>query len=674
MTYLYVILFISFILLNLKISSKISSNNFSEIIMTAFLIYACSLTISGYGLSFINLWYSPFLWGFLPFFGTYLVFILFRNFEFIENRKSTFKLIGRNIQKISEEVKSSSLFQKRFFQLLFSFLFILFGCLIVLFFVSPPNEWDSMTGHLNRVLYFIQNKNLNHFIGTNWNIDTYPKSFPNHQVYPFLMMGKNEIWFKFHNLSSYIISAFAFYGIMKRLGFAFKTRLVIASFYLLIPISIIQSTTTDTDIVLACYLALFVYYLLSYFDKFEKRYILLSALTFSIALAHKITFVFSFIPLLFILGYFIFSKWKEQPFRHWKYILSSYFLTVSFIVAPCGYISNYLHYGHPIGPKEATSHQSIERAKSFENLAKQGTRNYLRYLADLSNPDGLRNIDQIEEINKKWKSSLRKIDKQLSLKLEEEKDFTIIPFSFDRRDLFYNGTPIIGILILLFLCSILYLPFEKNKQQRAILGVFFLAFLVHLAALSYTAAYDPWKGRYMQSSFVFLIPIGGVLIERYISRQKFLTPISSIIFLLLVGTSAICTVLLHKRALLISYYGEKSIFNQNRIERLTVSRPDITRAYSNFEILVPKDATVALATINDDYEYPLWGKHFTRKLIPINPFGKGLQDIPKEANYLFFASSVINPQEGDILLNTKKYNRSEQIIVPGETYYLRKLK
>lgn len=642
--------------------------------MTAFLIYACSLTLTGYSLSLVNFWHSPFFWGFLPFFTTYLVFILFRNFEFIENRRSTFKLIGSNIQKISEEVKNSSLFQKRFFQLLFSFLFLVFACLLVVFFVSPPNEWDSMTGHLNRLLYFIQNKNLNHFIGTNWNIDTYPKSFPNHQVYPFLLMGKNEIWFKFHNLSSYIISAFAFYGIMKRLGFAFKTRLVIASFYLLIPISIIQATTTDTDIVLACYLALFVYYILSYFDKFEKRYILLSALTFSIALAHKITFVFSLIPVCLILVYFIWVNRKSQPFRHWKYIISSYLLTITFLVGPCGYISNIIHYGHPIGPKEATSHQSIERAKTFENLVKQGTRNYIRYVSDILNPDGLRNINEVELINKKWKSTLRSVDRSLGLRLEDEKDFTIIPFSFDRRDLFYNGTPIIGILILLFLFSIIYLPFEQNKTQRRILGVFFLAFLVHIAALAYTAAYDPWKGRYMQSSFVFLIPIGGVLVERIISRQKYLTPFSSMIFLLLVGSSAIFTVLLHKRALLINYDGEKTIFKQSRIERLTVSRPDITRAYSNFDILVPKDATVALATINDDYEYPLWGPHFTRKLIPINPFTKGLQTIPKDADYLFFASSVIVPQKGDIRLSKHNYTNIERIVVPGETYYLRKLK
>ena len=109
------------------------------------------------------------------------------------------------------------------------------------------------------------------------------------------------------------------------------------------------------------------------------------------------------------------------------------------------------------------------------------------------------------------------------------------------------------------------------------------------------------------------------------------------------------------------------------MEILTVSRPDITKAYQRFDELVPENAIVALGTINDDYEYPLWGKKFKRKLIPINPFEKGLQPIPKEAEYLFFSKSVIHPEPTDIRLGTDTTYK-EHIIVRGEDYYLRKLK
>ncbi len=109
------------------------------------------------------------------------------------------------------------------------------------------------------------------------------------------------------------------------------------------------------------------------------------------------------------------------------------------------------------------------------------------------------------------------------------------------------------------------------------------------------------------------------------------------------------------------------------MELLTISRPDITKAYANFDRLVPQNATVALATINDDYEYPLWGPNFSRKLIPINPFEKGLQPVPQEAQFLFFSKSVIKPLKTDIRLGTDT-TLQEHVIVRGEDYYLRKLK
>ena len=106
---------------------------------------------------------------------------------------------------------------------------------------------------------------------------------------------------------------------------------------------------------------------------------------------------------------------------------------------------------------------------------------------------------------------------------------------------------------------------------------------------------------------------------------------------------------------------------------MTIGRPDVYIPYKRFDELVPDTAIVALGTINDDYEYPLYGPKLTRRLIPINPFERGVQPIPNEAQYLFFAKSVIKPQPGDIRLGTDT-TMTENVVVPGEDYYLRKLK
>lgn len=671
---MYFLIFISYILLNFKISSKISNKNFEEIILIAFVSYSSSIIVSGYLLSFIYQWDSVILWSILPFFISFLFYQFFKSsfFERETNERSAFKITGSTIQELHIVFKQSSGLQKfTFFSIFWTLIIITFLQFLVIF-NCPPNEWDSMTGHLNRILYFLQEgSSLKHFIGTNWNIDTYPRSFCSIQVYPFLMNNHQELWFRMPNYLSYWILSFAIYGILKRLEVEFKIRLLVSSLILLLPISINQSLTTDTDIVLGAYLGCLVYFLISYRSNQKLIYLYLSGITFGLALSHKITFVFSFIPLVLIYIAALNFKKSSVLLIQLKHLFYSHALGIILFVLSTGYLANYINYGHPIGPKTATQHQSIERAGDIKNLLKQGTRNLLRYEFDLLNPDGLRNLPTVEELNKKWKFIPRLLDTKFKLGLESKTEFTIIPFTFDRRFEFFNGTPIYGLIYVFVLLPSIFLAFIKKKK---ILLMFLGAYFIHLLFLSYTAAYDPWKGRYMISSSIYLFPVAMYYGEFYLRRNHW--PFTKFILgsiTVLICLSGIFTLLFNLRALPIDFYGKQSFLKLNRIESLTISRPDITKAYENFERIVPSDATVALGTINDDYEYPLWGATFSRKLIPINPFEQGIKNMPKEANYLFFAKTVIPVKKGDIHLGSE-LNLKKGVIIPGEDYYLRKLK
>ncbi len=669
---MYLLIFISFILLNYKISSKVSDKSFEEIMILGFLFYSSSIILSGYLLSEFHLWNSRILWCIIPFFFSYILYILF-NRSFVNSQvtnKSAFKITGSTIQSIHVEFSGMIFFERIIFSILFWTISILTITQVYLIFNSPPNEWDSMTGHLNRILYFLNQGTTEHFIGTNFNIDTYPKSFCSIQVYPFLMSGYNEHFFKLPNFGSFWLICFGTYGILKQLGASYKSRLFGSLIVFLSPNIIMQSILTDTDIVLGAYLVSIVYLALVFKNTQRPIYIYFIGLAFSLALSHKITFVFSFLPLLIIYLFVIFSSKKYEILFKLKHFFFAHLLGIIFFVAPTGYIANYLYYNHPIGPEVATKHQSVERAGSFDNLMVQGSRNVVRYSFDILNFDGLRNWTIVEEKQKSLKSKLVKLDEYFNLGLEKTTDFTIIPFSFNRRFEFFNGSPIYGsIFIFLILPSILFF-FKKPNLTK---GIFLIAFILHFLLLAYTAPYDPWKGRYMISSLIYIVPffiyIGDYLFNN--TPPKFFKLVFGFT-IVIISISALSTIGLNLRALPFDAYGRKSIFKLNRIEALTVSRPDITLAYENFEKIVPPNAIVALGTINDDYEYPLWGKYFKRKLIPINPFGMGLQKIPKEAQYLFFASSVIKPMKTDIRLGTQ-LNMKVGILVPGEDYYLRKL-
>jgi hypothetical protein len=669
---MYLLIFISFILLNYKISSKVSNKSFEEIMILGFLFYSSSIILSGYLLSEFNFWNSRILWSIIPFFFSYFFYVLFNKeiFHSVITNRSAFKITGSTIQSIHLEFSKMDLFERIIFSILFWTISILTIIQVYLIFYTPPNEWDSMTGHLNRILYFLNNGTTEHFIGTNFNIDTYPKSFCSIQVYPFLMSGYNEHFFKLPNYGSFWLICFGTYGILKQLGASYKSRLLGSLIVFLSPNIIMQSILTDTDIVLGAYLVSIIYLLLAFKNTQKIIYIYFLGLAFGLALSHKITFVFSFLPLLIIYAHTFFYRAYHNLGHKLKHLFYAHMLGLIFIVAPTGYIANFKYYNHPIGPEVATKHQSVERAGSLNNLIIQGSRNVLRYSFDILNLDGLRNWPYIEEKQILLKSNLAKLDQFFNIGLEKTTDFTIIPFRFNRRFENFNGSPIYGSLFILLILPSIFIFFKRPKLNN---GIFLLAFVVHFFILAYSAPYDPWKGRYMISSLIYIVPFFVYIADYYFYHSpNRLNKFFFVFTVLIISISSLSTLVLNLRALPFDAYGKKSIFRLNRIEALTVSRPDITTAYENFEKLVPVNAIVALGTINDDYEYPLWGKDFKRKLIPINPFGEGLKNIPKEAQYLFFAASVIKPFKTDIRLGTH-LGMTKGIMVPGEDYYLRKL-
>jgi len=668
---MYWLLFISFVLLNYKVASKLSNKHFEEILILGFLVYSSSVILSGYFLSYIHLWNSKILWAVVPFFSSYLIYLFFKRPIFLENNSgiSAFKVTGKTIQSIHEEFNGLNTHEKWIFRMLFYTILLVTLLQYTLMFNCPPNEWDSMTGHLNRIFYFLQQGSLSHFVGTNWNIDTYPKSFCSIQVYPFLMSGYNEHMFKLPNFGAYWLICFSMYGILKQIGVSYKPRLFVSFVILLLPNIISQSILTDTDIVLAAYLSSLLYAILRYENSKAIVYLYWAGIAFGLALSHKITFLFSFPPLFLFYSYIFFKEKIQTRIHLLKHLLISHGIAIIFLTLSTGYLSNIYYYGHPIGPKTATTHQSIERAGSLSNLLIQGSRNVLRYGFDVLNFDGLRNLTWVEDQQKMGKAILQELDKSLHLGLESVTEFTIVPFSFNRRFENYNGTPIYGAIFILFIIPSFILYFKRINKLYTI---FLAAFILHFLALSFTAAYDPWKGRYMISSAIFIFPLLAYLGDWFIlSKNHFFRNVYMYFSTVIICISAILTISLNIRALPFDYYGRKSIFHSSRMEVLTTSRPDITQAYQNFDSIVPANATVALATINDDYEYPLWGKKFSRYLIPINPFDQGLQKIPAEAQYLFFAKSILRPQKGDIRLGTDL--RKNDLLVKGEDYYLRKL-
>jgi len=689
MTLLYLLGFGVFVWYVGQVAARIALPSLVEWLLTAFLLFTSSIIVTGFVLSALDLTSNTPVWALGVFVPPAILGWFFGEITPVTPRFSPTAMVKQRFGVAIRWYGSLTPFLRYGFLMMGLTLLVIAVTNLVLVLFTVPNVWDSMTGHLNRVMQYIQRGTMAHFGGTNWNIDTYPKSICTIQIYSFLITGRFENAFKLIHQLSYWVTLVAIFGIAQRISRNLSASFFCALALALFPNFLIQAIVTETDNVLAAYFSTLLYFVFTFKTTRQPRHLYLAALCFGVALGHKITLVLLWPSLFVIMTYTVFLKphaqWQFSTLLRqidWKSVGrlgAAIAICVCVWALPTGYVKNMAVFGHPIGPPTALKHQSIERATSvggLPNLAAQGTKNVFRYTLDFINLDGLRNVEAFEKMNQTMRKPLVWLEKKSKLKLVETTEFTIVPFQFAQPFYVYYANPYWGVFGFALIFPLLFLVLfgvVRSVPHR----VLAIAVLLHFAALSYSAPYDPWKGRYFQQTALFgvlfltLLFSGKMSLEKSNQYRWLKAYVGAVV--LVACASALLLVFLNIRCLPFGALGRPSAFNTDRITMMTFSRPDTKVAYQRFNELVPDTATVALGTINDDFEYPLFGKNLTRRLIPINPFEQGLRPIPKEAQYLFFSKNVIKPLPTDIRLGTDT-TMKEGVIVPAEDYYLRVLR
>lgn len=541
---------------------------------------------------------------------------------------------------------------------------------LVLLFITYPNEWDSMTGHLVKCAYYLQNGTISRVGGTIWSIDFYPNSITTLQLYFYHLAG--EKGFKIPHYVAYWGYVLAMYGISRmffqRVGWAIASALLAA----LLPTALVQATTTETDLVLTFYLACIVYFLARYYRDGQVGSLYFAVLAGSIALGHKITFVMLG-PSVLILFVFIIAQ-KKVEWKHWIGLFAALVFGLCVFMLPMGYIGNVQAEGgfsisSLTAPKEVLGYHGIGNYTTQQKIENFYI-NSLRYLTDFWSLDGLRNFEWGEQVNRTFRWPVQKLANKFQL--ERDAYWVVYPFRVVQEEIrFYIERPYWGITGLFLVVPVFFLGlFTKKigtgtKLTRALAA----AAVIQFVLLSFTAPFDPIKGRYFLSMSVWCMPVVGFFYDEWKEgiRLRYVAIITLLVVLSAFGT-------VFKRSLLPLFSSEttKSVLQMNRLEQLTISRPELYSLFTRFDELVPQNAIVALGTDTEDFEYPFWGASLGRRLLPIHPFKKPLKPIPSDADFLIYTEGIFTPKSGDILLNSD-YKQFSSSLIPVKKYYLRKL-
>lgn len=665
----YILLVLYLFLLHRNTQQYVQS--LADYLLNLFVWMVASVIPTGYLLSAFSQLNNPLAWGSVLVVFALLQAIIIRKWA---DKSSFFLLNGitESFSAIGNTFKQTSILEKIIFIVLFigvATTTLINGYVLI---TAYPNEWDSMTGHLVKCAYYLQNGNMNRLQGTTWTVDFYPNSLPTLQLFFYHVFG--EKGFKVIHYVAYWVFVISSYKVTLQLFKQCKIALFIGLLAALLPTALIQATMTETDLVFSAYLGCIVYFLLSFALKPTPWNATLAALMMGIWMSHKVTFILVLPPVFLLVVLIIWHTKAFLTLKNRVLIVAVALISISIYVIPNGYIANVkevgeLKIGSLSAPKEVMHWHGIENYSSADKMANFRL-NILRYTSDFIHLDGVRSSEIGRRIDKKFRKPFDKIFRKLSL--EQDRFWVVYPFRFEQYGIvFYKERPFwsfIGFGLVLPAIAILLFSFLRKRRQKSFEEKMQIAFLVfgilHFLSLCYSAPYDPIKARYFMNMAIWFLPL-----VVYLFKQKVKAYIALMSFLVVMA--GISTLLFRD---IVPLTGKQTIATMSRTEQLLRSRPNLALAYHKFEELVPQNAIVALGTQqeHEDYEYPLWGATFERKLIPLHPFRSAVKPIPAEAEYLFYSEGVFAYQEGDIRLNTPPKNVIDP--VTESTFFLRKLK
>ena len=172
MYWIFLLLFVFFVW-QIHRNAAYISESLSDYGLKLFLGLVSCIIPTGFVLSKFNLIGQAIAWGISVNLIAVLFYILFRQ---IANNYH-FSLLA-DASKLKTELINAwgqaSAINKLSFALLLIAVVITAVINLIMSFITFPNEWDSMTGHLVKCAYYLQNGNMNRMQGTTWTIDFYP--------------------------------------------------------------------------------------------------------------------------------------------------------------------------------------------------------------------------------------------------------------------------------------------------------------------------------------------------------------------------------------------------------------------------------------------------------------------------------------------------------------------
>lgn len=464
--------------------------------------------------------------------------------------------------------------------------------------VAPPNNWDSMTYHMARVVHWIQNHSLAHY-PTYYSAQLVHPPFAEVAILHLQILSGGDRFANLVQVFSMIGSIIGASLIAKQLGSEKRGQIFAAVFSTTLPMGILQSSSTQNDYAVCFWLVCLAHFVLLTLPYKNPPIYLVLSIGASCGLAtytksSGYIFAFPFMVWLFF-AYINQMRWKIwQPLT----IAATVFLSLNI----GHYLRNLNVYGSPISAAEYAIDYKPE-LYSIQSLISNIIRN-LSIHADLVRHLGLQGF--IEPFTGKLARLITIVHGLIGLDISDPRithppnSYQGVPgLSFDEN---VAGNPLH--LLLIFITIAILFFYKKVRKDRKLI-TYLLCLIAGFLLLCLMLKFQPYQSRHHLPLFVLFSPFVGVIFEQVFNRH-----LLTVLAVILLVTS-MQFVFSNKFRPIAS---EKNIFNTNRIELYFTNRPRLIEPYlqaANF--MKTKTCSEIGLSLGDEkvpdshyWEYPFW--------------------------------------------------------------------
>lgn len=526
------------------------------------------------------------------------------------------------------------------------------NAIIIVF--THANTNDSLAVHLARIGYWLQFGSFRPWPTENIYQITYPFNAQVQMLWTILLSGTDRL-VEFIQWFGAVFGIIAITGTASLLGYSKKQGLFAGLIWATLPMILLQSTTTQNDLITASVILIGIYFLFFGISQENKLHLIMSGLAFGISLGIKQT-AFFIIPGLVLSFILFFIKYKS---RMWKYtlifisstaiaflLLGSFIYLTNMFAFPDAVISSAndgdRQVQTPFGPSEyvATS-MGLHRIDQIKDSYIINSSRYFFQSADLTGIP-LRFKNRLSDIRE---SSARIFFSTLNVPIESDRAVGRHVFSLSYVPIIHEDEAWFGLLgfLLLFLALIETIKAIKPINVY-IFAQIFIASSAFIAIIFFRSNWTPYQGRYMVTVFSCLAPFFASIYHKPDSKLK----LQRVILIFLIITFAFMSsfnVMWNNAAKPLR--SPRAVFFSDRLTHYSFSGGYMVTVVEFVNNHVPPDATLGLA-IGRSWEYPYFGEGLTRNLIPIFPQEK-IQD-----NGWLFKHNI-----NYILIDTEKYSAND---------------